>query len=65
MKIRRITATPVNFPLEAPYGWVFGELPGDRRLQARAAHNETIEVPTELVALLERYATHGSPAATT
>lgn len=28
MKIRRITATPVNFPLEAPYGWVFGELPG-------------------------------------
>ncbi len=28
MKIRRITATPINFPLEAPYGWVFGELPG-------------------------------------
>ena len=26
MKIRRITATPINFPLEAPYGWVFGEL---------------------------------------
>ena len=28
MKIRRIAATPINFPLEAPYGWVFGELPG-------------------------------------
>ena len=28
MKIRRITATPINFPLAAPYGWVFGELPG-------------------------------------
>ena len=28
MKIRRITATPINFPLEALYGWVFGELPG-------------------------------------
>lgn len=28
MKIRRITATPVNLPLEAPYVWVFGELPG-------------------------------------
>ena len=28
MKIRRVTATPINFPLEAPYGWVFGELPG-------------------------------------
>ena len=28
MKIRRITATPINFPLEAPYSWVFGELPG-------------------------------------
>jgi glucarate dehydratase len=28
MKIRRITATPINLPLEAPYVWVFGELPG-------------------------------------
>lgn len=28
MKIRRITATPVNLPLEAPYVWAFGELPG-------------------------------------
>jgi glucarate dehydratase len=28
MKIRRITATPINLPLEAPYHWVFGELPG-------------------------------------
>ncbi len=28
MKIRRVTATPVNLPLEAPYVWVFGELPG-------------------------------------
>jgi glucarate dehydratase len=28
MKIRRITATPINLPLEAPYIWVFGELPG-------------------------------------
>jgi len=28
MRIRRITATPINFPLEAPYVWVFGELPG-------------------------------------
>ena len=39
-------------------------LPGDRRLQARAAHRETIDVPVELVALLERYARDGSPAAT-
>jgi glucarate dehydratase len=28
VKIRRITATPINVPLEAPYVWVFGELPG-------------------------------------
>jgi glucarate dehydratase len=28
MKIRRITATPINVPLEAPYVWVFGELSG-------------------------------------
>ncbi len=28
MKIRRVTATPVNLPLEAPYVWAFGELPG-------------------------------------
>ena len=39
-------------------------LPGDRRLQARTKHRETIEVPSELVALLERYASHGSPAGT-
>ncbi|MBA8881246.1 mandelate racemase/muconate lactonizing enzyme family protein [Phyllobacterium myrsinacearum] len=28
MKIRRITATPINLTLEAPYIWVFGELDG-------------------------------------
>lgn len=28
MHIRRITATPINLPLEAPYVWAFGELPG-------------------------------------
>lgn len=28
MKIRRITATPINSRLEAPYVWVFGELDG-------------------------------------
>lgn len=28
MKIRRIAATPINLVLEAPYVWVFGELPG-------------------------------------
>lgn len=28
MKIKRIKATPINLPLEAPYVWVFGELPG-------------------------------------
>ena len=28
MKIRRITATPINLRLEAPYAWVFGELDG-------------------------------------
>ena len=28
MKIRRITATPINLTLEAPYLWVFGELDG-------------------------------------
>lgn len=28
MKIRRVTATPINVPLEAPYVWVFGELGG-------------------------------------
>jgi hypothetical protein len=26
MKIRKITATPINLRLEAPYLWVFGEL---------------------------------------
>jgi len=28
MKITAIRATPINLPLEAPYEWVFGELPG-------------------------------------
>ena len=28
MKIRKITATPINFRLEAPYVWAFGELDG-------------------------------------
>jgi glucarate dehydratase len=28
MKIRAIRATPINLVLEAPYVWVFGELPG-------------------------------------
>lgn len=28
MKITRITATPINLPLEAPYQWAFGELDG-------------------------------------
>jgi glucarate dehydratase len=28
MRIARVKATPVNLPLEAPYVWVFGELPG-------------------------------------
>ena len=36
-------------------------LPGDRRLAARAAHAHHIEVPTELVRLLERYAAQRSP----
>jgi (2R)-3-sulfolactate dehydrogenase (NADP+) len=36
-------------------------LPGDRRLAARAAHADRIEVPAELVRLLERYAAQGSP----
>ncbi len=34
-----------------------------RRLRARAAHRKTIAVPTELMALLQRYATHGPAAA--
>lgn len=36
-------------------------LPGDRRLAARAAHADRIEVPAELVRLLERYGAQGSP----
>jgi glucarate dehydratase len=28
VKIRRITATPINLPREAPYVWAFGELAG-------------------------------------
>lgn len=28
MKIRRITATPINYRLEAPYVWVSGEIDG-------------------------------------
>jgi glucarate dehydratase len=28
MRIRSITATPVNLPLQAPYVWAFGQLPG-------------------------------------
>ncbi|HEY4333507.1 MAG TPA: mandelate racemase/muconate lactonizing enzyme family protein [Ilumatobacteraceae bacterium] len=31
MKIAAIRATPVNIPLEAPYLWAFGELPGFTR----------------------------------
>ena len=38
-------------------------LPGDRRLQARAQHLDTITVPSELVALLTRYGEAGSPMA--
>jgi len=28
MKICRIPAAPINLPLEVPYAWAFGELPG-------------------------------------
>lgn len=28
MRIRRITATPINHRLEAPYVWMSGELDG-------------------------------------
>jgi glucarate dehydratase len=28
MKIKSVKATPINLPLDAPYVWVFGELPG-------------------------------------
>lgn len=28
MKIKRVKATPINYRLEAPYVWVFGELDG-------------------------------------
>ncbi|MEE4662626.1 Ldh family oxidoreductase [Pseudomonas alliivorans] len=38
-------------------------LPGDRRLQARQSHENGIEVPLELWALIERYADQGSPVA--
>ena len=38
-------------------------LPGDRRLQARTQHHETIAVASELVALLTRYGMQGSPMA--
>ena len=38
-------------------------LPGDRRLQARAQHHQTIAVASELVALLRRYGVQGSPMA--
>ncbi|MEO6624876.1 MAG: Ldh family oxidoreductase [Burkholderiaceae bacterium] len=36
-------------------------LPGERRLQARAAQSEQLAVPCELIALLTRYAEEGSP----
>ena len=49
MKIRRTTATPINFPLEAPYVRGFGELPGSTQ--------------TIVVALLTRYGEQGSPLA--
>ena len=38
-------------------------LPGERRLRARAAQNEVLDVPSELVALLTRYGEQGSPMA--
>ncbi|CDX33465.1 hypothetical protein MPLSOD_160041 [Mesorhizobium sp. SOD10] len=39
MKIRRVKATPINYRLEAPYLWVFGELDGFSRT--------VVEVETE------------------
>ena len=70
MKIRRVTATPINFPLEAPYGWVFGELPGFSQTiiegetdEGIAAQREQLEVPSALITLLTRYAEQGSPMA--
>ena len=38
-------------------------LPGDRRLEHRqAAMNNGVEVPDDLMAVLEEYAANGSPA---
>jgi (2R)-3-sulfolactate dehydrogenase (NADP+) len=38
-------------------------LPGDRRLASRHhAEQHGVDVPSELMALLDQYATHGSPA---
>jgi (2R)-3-sulfolactate dehydrogenase (NADP+) len=38
-------------------------LPGDRRLQhRRVASTEGVEVPGDLMAVLQGYAAHGSPA---
>ncbi len=49
MKICRTTATPIHFPLQAPCGWVFDQLPGFTQIIVRA--------------LLTRYGERGSPLA--
>ena len=40
-------------------------LPGDRRLMAREERQSGVDVPADLLALIQRYAAHGSPEALT
>jgi hypothetical protein len=40
MKIRRISATPINLPMEGHFGSVFGKLPGFTQTIGEVASDE-------------------------
>ena len=42
MKITAIRATPINLPIEAPYWWSFGWLPGSSRCVVEVETDEGI-----------------------
>jgi (2R)-3-sulfolactate dehydrogenase (NADP+) len=54
-------ASRVEVLLEAMQREPDVRLPGERRLAARRRHLTEVDVPTDLWALIQRYASHGSP----
>jgi len=60
---RRVAIDPQLFagPFAAVQSEAAVRLPGDRCLAARSAHERGVAVSSELIALLEGYASRGAP----